>query len=468
MKHQLDWSSYRDAGVGDAYADIPTHGGDFARAVAVCINSRQCETRDKGVMCPSYRVTGHPDLSTGGRVRMLKAVLNGDLAATGFAHADLAADLDRSMALCVGCKGCKRECENAVDMAMIKVEYLAQRHRETRPTRRTRLLAGLPRWLHRYPWMRQLTAWRNRSALLARLGERWLGVSAERRLPQPVAEPFLAAQGGPAELVAGGLDPESGPASDPASTVILFIDTFSDRFAPDQADAAVEVLTRAGYRVRVARPDAAAGEPDRPLCCGRTYIAHGLVEQARAEARRVLAVLLPYARAGHRIVGLEPACLLAIRDDYRFLGLGDAADTVAKQAILFEEFIAREISAKRFNAELGPVATGGDPLLVHGHCHQKAVGAMKSMRKVLKAIPGLKFELIEASCCGMAGSFGLEAEHAELSQRMAEQALLPALRERPEARVLANGFSCRHQIDEGLERGAMHLAQLLRESMEAV
>jgi glycerol-3-phosphate dehydrogenase subunit C len=201
------------------------------------------------------------------------------------------------------------------------------------------------------------------------------------------------------------------------------------------------------------------------LCCGRTHIAHGLVDKARAEARRMLHVLLPHVEAGRPIIGLEPACLLAIRDDYKFLGLGEAANQVASHAILFEEFIAKEIAAKRFALEFKSLNTDSQPLLVHGHCHQKAVGAMKSMRKVLKLIPDLKFELVESTCCGMAGSFGIEKEHAEVAMQMAEQSLLPALRQQPRARVLANGFSCRHQIKEGVNRDAKHLALLLKEAM---
>ena len=442
----LDWSSYRDAGLGDAYADIPRAGGNFARAVSVCINSRRCESFGKGVMCPSFRVSGEPALSPGGRVRQLKAALNAgqvddELAAAGISEA---------MDLCVACKGCKRECENAVDMAMIKVEYLAQRHRQRRPSLRTRMLGDLSAQLHRHPLAGRLAAWRNRRPLLARLGEWALGISRTRSLPVASAETALQRQARQAPV----------PVEAPLDEVVLLIDTFTNNFAPENADAARRVLERAGYRIFLAQ--APAGE--RPLCCGRTQLANGLVEQARAEARRMLEALAPHVQAGRRIVGLEPACLLAIRDDYLFLGLGDDARRAAAQALLFEEFIAREIGNRRFALELWPVDTGDQPLLVHGHCHQKAVGAMKSMRKVLKAIPELEFELIESSCCGMAGSFGIEKEHAELGMQMAELTLLPALRERPEARVLANGFSCRHQIREGSGRTSVHLARLLLEA----
>jgi glycerol-3-phosphate dehydrogenase subunit C len=449
MKTLLDWSEYEDAGLGDAYADIPRTGGDFAKAVAVCINSRACESNlPKGVMCPSYRVSGEPDHSTGGRVRRLKAALNGEPGDALFADPALA----RAMDLCVSCKGCRRECENAVDMARIKIEYLAQRNTRTGLALRTRLFAGLPRWLYRRTWLRELVALRNRLPWLAVLGEKVLGIAARRKLPQPAARPFVPPVAEP-------------PAGEGSREVVLLVDTFVHHFEPEIAGAAVDVLKAAGYRVIVAEPAAGAPEPDRPLCCGRTFLAHGLVEEARLEARRMLAALLPHAEAGRPIIGLEPACLLSLRDEYLALGLGEAAAKVAEKALLFEEFIAREHAAKVLKLPLKSLPVGTPALRVHGHCHQKAVGAMKSLRKVLKLIPGLEFELIESTCCGMAGSFGLEAEHAETSLKMAELSLLPQLRAAPEAPVLANGFSCRHQIEEGCGRRPVHLAVVLREAL---
>ncbi len=445
MKTFLDWSAYEDAGMGDAYADIPKAGGDFAKAVAVCINSKACESRnDKGVMCPSFRVTGDSHLSTGGRVRLLKAALNGELG--GLPFADPA--LGRAMDLCVSCKGCKRECENAVDMALIKVEYLAQRNIQNGVPLRSRLFAHTPLWLHRWPGLRRLIAWRNGSKLLAKLGEKLLGIAADRRLPVPATTPFNRAN-----IASSDVSPAAS-----AREVVLFVDTFSRHFDPDIAEAALAVLRAAGYRAIVAEP-APAG---RPLCCGRTYLAQGMVEQARAEARRLLDALLPHAEAGRTIVGLEPSCLLSLRDEHKALGLGEGAAKVAGQALLFEEFLARELSAKALQLALKPLDR---QVLVHGHCHQKAVGAMKSMRKVLKLIPSLQFDLLEASCCGMAGSFGLEAEHAALSGEMAEQALLPKLRAAPDSLVLSNGFSCRQQIREGDGRHCLHLAQLFRDAL---
>lgn len=444
MKTYLDWSSYSESGMGDAYADIPSNGGDFARAVAVCINSRQCENRGKGVMCPSYRVTDTAAFSTGGRVRLLKAALNGDLGELPFKEPELA----EAMALCLGCKGCKRECENNVDMAQIKIEYLAQCNAVDGVSLRTRLFAHSPIWLHRMPWLKKLVALANRHAWIAKLAERLLGITATRRLPEARTETF-------AFVVE--------EATTDAMEVVLFVDTFSHHYDPQIADAAIEVLRAGGCHVIVATPSASSTEPGRPLCCGRSYLAHGMVAEAQAEARRTLEVLLPHAQAERTIVGLEPACLLAIRDDYLALNLGDAARTVSKQAILFEEFIAREVKTRRLNLSLKPLGMKGEKLLVHGHCHQKAVGAMKSMRRVLKMIPDLEFDMIETSCCGMGGSFGLEKEHAAIAMQMAEESLLPGIRAAGEATLLANGFSCREQIEAGTGRKAQHLALLLRQ-----
>jgi Fe-S oxidoreductase len=455
MKSRLDWSSYWDAGLGDAYADIPRQGGDFARAVAVCINSHRCESDGKGVMCPSYRVSGNPDLSTGGRVRLLKRALNSAPARQHLLQDDLLAE---TMDLCIACKGCKRECENNVDMALIKTEYLAQRNQRQRPSPRSRLFAHLPRWIYRHHWLTLLLRLRNRWPWLANTMEQWLGIAASRRLPEP-GESFAHSVTQPPPPTAADIR---------LPDVVLLVDTFTHHFEPDIADAALAVLLAGGYRVTLATTTAGSPEPERPLCCGRTYLAQGMIEEARYEARRLLDALLPHVRAGCLVVGLEPSCLLGLRDDYLALGLGEEAREVAAAALLLEEFLAREIMAKRLDLPLKSLDTedGAGPSLVHGHCHQKAVGAMKSMRKVLKLIPGHRFEFIDAGCCGMAGTFGLEKEHLEMSEAMAQLALWPALDEAPAARVVANGFSCRQQIGAKDKRPSMHLAQLLRDALD--
>jgi len=457
MKHHLDWSSYETAGQGDAYAGIPANGGDFAKAVAVCISDKLCQRTPKGVMCPSFRATDDPAHSPGGRVLVLKAALNGEFGNGEFGNGEFGdnafadARLAAAMELCVGCKGCKRECANQVDMAAIKIEYQAQRNERLGVSRRDRLVAGLPVWMRHRRALRSLIRLRNRTPWLAKLGERFLGISAKRRLPEPAAMPYAA----PDNRV-------RNQASD--RDVILFVDTFAMNFEPEIAHAAQQVLTAAGYRVTTLQAQA-DDEPDRALCCGRTYLSLGQVNAARREAQRMHNALRPALASGTPIVGLEPSCILSLRDDHLKLGLGDEAIALSKQVYLFEEFIAREHDRKRLQLDLKPLAQ--NKTLVHGHCHQKAVGAMKSLRKVLRLIPEFEFEFIEASCCGMAGSFGVEAEHAGISMQMAELDLLPALRAAPDATILANGFSCRHQIREGVNRQPVHVALLLRDALNA-
>ena len=445
MKTHLDWSAYDTYGVGDAYAGIPATGGNYAKAVAVCMNNHQCQRDGKGVMCPSYRVTHDAAHSTGARVKAFKAALNGELGDDPFAHPDLAAAMD----LCVSCKGCKKECPSAVDMTLIKTEYLAQRNERQGVSLRTRLFAGLPRWLHR--WRRPLAVlvrWRNASPWMARLAERWLGIAAERPIPPLAAQPFAA----PAPDAEGA-----------RGKVLLFVDTFSHYYTPEVAEAAIAVLRAGGYAVEVLRPSAEDDEPDRPLCCGRTYLSQGMVEAAKVEARRVMKALAPAIAAGTPIVGLEPSCLLALRDEFYSLSLGPEVGQLGKQAFLFEEFLMRE-GNKGLKLELKPIP--GGKAVVHGHCHQKAFAAMKAMKKVLGWIPEFEFEIVESSCCGMSGSFGLEAEHVAASKAMGELSLLPAVRAAgPDSTIVADGFSCRHQIHDGSGREAEHVAVLLARAL---
>jgi len=445
MKTYLDWSAYDTYGVGDAYAGIPATGGNYAKAVAVCMNNHQCQRDGKGVMCPSFRITGDPAHSTGARVKAFKAALNGELGEQPFIHPDLAAAMD----LCVSCKGCKKECPSAVDMTLIKTEYLAHRNAKLGPSRRARLFGGLPDWLHRYRRpLSALVRWRNASPWMARLAERWLGISAARPIPLPLADGIADAEP-TAEGVRG--------------RVVLFVDTFTHYYTPEVAEAARTVLTAGGYAVEVLRPAADDAEPERPLCCGRTCLSQGMVDAAKLEGRRTMAALMPALAAGLPVIGLEPSCLLALRDEFYSLSLGPEVAQLGKQAFLFEEFLMRE-GNKGLKLNLKPIP--GGRAVVHGHCHQKAFGAMKSVKKVLAWIPEFEFDIVDASCCGMSGSFGLEAEHYEASVKMGELALLPAVRAAADdAPIIADGFSCRHQIADGTGRQAVHVAVLLAQAL---
>ena len=223
------------------------------------------------------------------------------------------------------------------------------------------------------------------------------------------------------------------------------------------------MLSAGGYAVEVLCPAADDAEPERPLCCGRTYLSQGMVDAAKREGKRVMAALAPALAAGTPIVGLEPSCLLALRDEFYSLSLGPDVGQLGKHAFLFEEFLMRE-GNKGLKLNLKPIP--GGKAVVHGHCHQKAFGAMKSMKKVLGWIPEFEFEIVDASCCGMSGSFGLEAEHYEASVKMGELALLPAVRLAPvDATIVADGFSCRHQIKDGTGRDAVHVAVLLARAL---
>jgi Fe-S oxidoreductase len=238
-----------------------------------------------------------------------------------------------------------------------------------------------------------------------------------------------------------------------AREVVLLVDTFNRYFEPDNVRAAIRVLQAAGYRVHAADPV----EGGRPLCCGRTFLSAGLVEEARAEAKRVLDALNPWLAHGVPIIGLEPSCLLTLRDEYGVLLPG--TEGLAKNSFLFEEFLANESTAGRLDLKLKPVATDA---LLHGHCHQKAFAVMGAVEQVLRLVPELNVRTIESSCCGMAGSFGYETEHYDISMKMGEASLLPAVRKAPaDTLVVADGTSCRHQIEHGAQRQALHVARVL-------
>jgi FAD/FMN-containing dehydrogenase/Fe-S oxidoreductase len=453
----LDWSAWdvRNDPLTEKITP-PGTGGDttrgFAKAVEMCNNNGHCRQFDAGTMCPSYRVTRDEQHLTRGRANTLRLALSGQLgpdALTGDA-------LHEAMDLCVGCKGCKRECPTGIDMAKMKIEFLAHYKARHGYSLKDRLVAELPDYAavaSRLPWLSNL---RETLPGARRLGERLLGFSAKRSLPRWRADTFWRE---PGEGEWASREAVLKAAAEEAKAAVLFVDTFNGTFEPENAIAAARVLRSAGYRVHTLSKGGKAGGH---YCCGRTYLSVGMVDRARAKARQLIQALEEFARRGIAIVGLEPSCLLTLRDETLVMGLGESADLVASQAMLFEEFIAREVRSGRFSATFKPA---GRPLLLHGHCHQKAFAAVSPILEVLQLIPDSSPRLIESSCCGMAGSFGYEAAHHEVSMRMAELTLLPAVRAAPEAIVIADGTSCRHQIADGAQRTAMHAALLLNQLM---
>jgi FAD/FMN-containing dehydrogenase/Fe-S oxidoreductase len=396
--------------------------GGFDKAVEMCNNNGHCRKFDAGTMCPSYRATMDETHLTRGRANTLRLALSGQLAME---------DAAQALDLCVSCKGCKRECPTGVDMARMKIEFLAQHKARHGYSWRDRAIAYLPRYAS---WAARLAPVSNR------LGEALkgaLGFSARRELPQWRSDYFVD---------------RTRPARGSGREVVVFVDSFNRWFEPQNTRAAMRVLQAAGYKVSAAQPLLRG----RPLCCGRTFLAAGMVAQAKVEARRTLDALRPYAARGVPIIGLEPSCLLSFRDEYNVLVEG--GESVARNAFLFEEFLAREPGTLRFK-ELGK------EVLLHGHCHQKAFDVMPAVEKVLAMVPGLKFSTVQTSCCGMAGSFGYEAEHHAVSMKMAELNLLPAVRNAPESLVVADGISCRHQIADGAGREAWHVARVLEAAL---
>jgi FAD/FMN-containing dehydrogenase/Fe-S oxidoreductase len=414
--------------------------GGFGAAVEMCNNNGTCRKADPGVMCPSYRITGDERHVTRGRANALRLAMSGQLGP----EALTSLEMRETMALCVGCKGCKRECPTGIDMAKMKVEVAAEARRHRAPSLRERLIAYLPRYA---PWasrLRVVLGLRDRVPGLAWASERLLGLSARRGLPRWSPEPFLETTKDPADIV-------------------LFADCFNTWFEPEIPRAAMRVLRAAGRAVEIARSPAAGA---RPLCCGRTFLAAGLVDQAKAEAARLVEALAPAARRGAAIVGLEPSCLYALRDEIPSLLRSADAEEVAKRAVTFEEYLATEQAAGRLALGLGPIAA--KRALLHGHCHQKAFAGMGAVEAALRLVPGLAVETVESSCCGMAGAFGYEAEHFDASMAMGELSLLPAVRRAgADDIVVADGTSCRHQIADGAGRRSLHVAQILAEALSS-
>jgi FAD/FMN-containing dehydrogenase/Fe-S oxidoreductase len=424
---RLDWSAY------------PGTGGGFQGAVEMCNNNGACRSLAGGVMCPSYRVTREERDVTRGRANALRLAISGQLGPDALTSDEMA----ETLKLCVSCKACRRECPTGVDMARMKIEVQAARVAKHGLSLHDRLVGYLPRYAPVAAKLRGLLNLRNASPGLARVAETFTGFSAQRDLPhwrKPYREP------------AASIGAPDGP------EVVLFADTFNRYFEPENIDAAIAVLTAAGCRVHLPKP---VDGSSRPLCCGRTFLSVGLVEQARQEAERCVAALTPFVTRGVPVVGLEPSCLLGFRDEIPALLKSDGARWLGARALLFEEYLAQDIGAL-------PLAPIGKRALLHGHCHQKSFAVMDSVEAALKLVPELAVETIESSCCGMAGAFGYGADTIDASRAMGELSLLPAVRNAdPGTFVVADGTSCRHQIKDGAGRQALHVARVLAMSIDA-
>ena len=437
VKMHLDWSGY------------PGVGGGFQGAVEMCNNNGACRKLTGGVMCPSYRVTRDERDVTRGRANTLRLAVTGQLGPAALISDEMA----ETLKLCVSCKACRRECPTGVDMARMKIEVQAARAAKFELPLHEKLVGFLPHYAPYAVQWHRLFNMRDRSAVARKASQFIAGFSSSRSLPKWRKDTYRDRSDW--RYVTGEQNSE-------AREVVLFADTFNRYFERENLDDALSVLVAGGYRVYAPPP---ANPDERPLCCGRTFLAVGMVDEARQEMQRTLDALAPYVARGLPVVGLEPSCLLTFRDELPALFKGEMVDALAANAFLFEEFLAREHGQGRLDLPLGPLPKKA---LLHGHCHQKAFDAMGAVETTLRLIPQLSVETIESSCCGMAGSFGFNAATIDVSRKMGELSLLPAVRRaNAETLIVADGTSCRHQIYDGADREAIHVAHVLATSVAA-
>jgi FAD/FMN-containing dehydrogenase/Fe-S oxidoreductase len=419
-----------------AHLSFAAEGG-FAAAVEQCNGAGVCRKAD-GTMCPSYMATREEEHSTRGRANALRAALSGLLPPDALTSERMHAVLD----LCLECKACKAECPSGVDMAKIKYEFLAQYQAAHGTPLRSRLFANIHGVSRIAGRLSPIVNFALASPPVRWLNEKALGIARQRVLPPFAAQTFRDWHRRRPSAVGGR-----------RSAVVLFTDTFTNFNHPEIGAAAVRVLEAAGYEVLLAEHG----------CCGRPMISKGLLDQASAAAARNVSALAPLAEQGLPIVGLEPSCLLTLRDEYLDLLPDDPrAKAVAGQAVMIEEFLAGLAERGELPLKWKP-ASGR--VLVHGHCYQKSLTGTAHLLNMLR-LPGWQVKEIDSGCCGMAGSFGYEAEHYHISQAIGEERLFPAVRAADgETLIAASGVSCRHQIEHGAGRRPRHPIELLADAL---
>ena len=419
---------------------------DYAGAVEMCNGMGTCRKLD-GSMCPSFMATKEEEHSTRGRANLLRAALSGLMPEVSFASRRLYEALD----LCLECKACKAECDSGVDMAKLKYEFLDKFYKANGRPLRKKVFAHV-NWINR--WGSRLAPFSNWAAgsPLGRLAGRMvLGVHTKRRLPAFARQtlPRWFEDRGEKNLPISRFE-KRGLGT---GTVVLFNDTFMNYNYPEVGKAAVELLEAAGFRVELANGK----------CCGRPMMSHGLLDEAAAHARYNVDLLHAYADQGVPIVGCEPSCLLTLRDEYPEILKDEKSRKVAAHAYMIEEFLMKLQEQGQLNLEFQNMAK---KVLYHGHCHQKALAGTASSLGALRLPPSYEVELIDAGCCGMAGSFGFEAEHYDISMKIGGQALFPAVNAKDEDwEVAVTGVSCRQQIEQGTGKRARHLVEILRDAL---
>lgn len=410
--------------------------GGFALAVDLCNGNGLCRKKE-GTMCPSFQVDNDEYHSTRARAQALRGIIHGHQPLEDFTSQELYDVLD----LCISCKGCKTECPSQVDMAKMKAEFLYHYQKKHGSSLRSHLFGKIGSLYHMLsPLASSFNAVQGLNFSKKILG--WIGVSPKRTLPALATRRF-------SKWAASYKQPLGTKGQ-----VVLFNDTFNEYNHPEVGQAAMQLLNGLGYEVII----------PTWTCCGRPLISKGMLEQARAYAKRVIKMLDAYAKQGLTIIGLEPSCILTITDDYRALipledPLSPSVDGVLQACTTLDQFLAKLVSQGEFSL---PFNEAQRTVKVHGHCHQKALVGMQPTMEVLKAIPGFNVEEIQSGCCGMAGSFGYEKEHFDFSMQIGELKLLPEVRSSTEdTLIIASGTSCRSQVKDGTQRQAVHLAEAI-------
>jgi FAD/FMN-containing dehydrogenase/Fe-S oxidoreductase len=421
--------------------DFADQGG-LDRAVELCSGVGVCRKTDVGTMCPSYMVTRDEEHSTRGRANLLREVMSGRLGDRKWDHPGLAEAMD----LCLGCKACKSECPSGVDMARLKSEFLYQTHRERGRPDLAALIFGnihiLNRWGSRFAPLANIVS---NLKLTRRLLEKTVGLDRRRELPRFVGRKnfrrWFASR--PQTVV-----PEAS-----LGTVVFLDDCFTTYNHPEVGQAAVRLLEAAGYEVRIVGG----------ACCGRPAVSKGLLEQGRDLAQNMLEKLETAALEGFPIVGAEPSCMTMLADDFLHLRLGPAARKVASNVTSVENLVLKSHALGRIAFE-----SSMEHVLLHGHCQQKAIFGTAETVAALKLVPGLKIQELDSGCCGMAGSFGYDKDHYELSSALAERVLLQAAREKPDSTLLAVGTSCRAQVGDLAGIAAIHPIEFLARRLKPI
>ena len=418
------------------WADWPGKAGGFQGAIEMCNNNGSCRKLDGGVMCPSFRVTRDEKDSTRGRANTLRLALSGQLGE----EALTSKHMSDTMSLCVSCKACKRECPTGVDMSKMKIELTNLKTQKYGLNLHDKLIAYLPDYAKIASKIPSLFNLRDKIPGVAKLSEIFLDFTSKRPLPK-WRKDFFKDDELPSSII---LNSNKLP-------VIMFVDTFSRYFEPENIRSAIKVLKAAGYYPFLPSPKVSK----KPLCCGRTYLSNGLIDKAKAEGELILKTFLPYLKDGIPVVGLEPSCILSFRDELPALINDPNINLLKNNSFTFEELLSKQcdkLNFKKMNKKV----------LLHGHCHQKAFDAVKPIESVLGMIEGLKVETIDTSCCGMAGSFGYNKNTYDISLKMAKERLFPAImKTKEDITVIADGTSCRCQIKDGINRESVHVARFL-------